>query len=88
MSIHSGYSSLGSRSKKVEVTTTLYELMEAISESIDTTAGSRLSGSFQEKSIPIQDRLIAKKISSMFIHGRIKFKRPRDVRESFPELFD
>ncbi len=88
MSIHSGYSSLGSRSKTVEITTTLYDLMEAISESIDNTSGFRFSRSVQEKSIPAQDRLIAKKISSMFLHGRIKFKHPRDVRESFPELFD
>ncbi len=88
MSIHSGYSSVGSRSRKVEITTTLYDLMEAIGESIDNTKGSRFSESVQGKYIPAQDRLIAKKISSMFLHGRIRFKHPRDVRESFPELFD
>lgn len=88
MSIHSGNNSLGSRSKTVEVTTTLYDLIEAIDLTFSHTSGSRPARPVQGQTIPVQDRLIARKISSMFLNGRIRFKHPRDVRDSFPELFD
>ncbi len=88
MSIHSGHSALGSRSKKVEITTTLYELMEAIGDGIGIPPELCVSGAFQDQVNPFQDRLIARKIAGMFVSGRIKFKRPRDVRKSFPEWFD
>ena len=88
MSIHSGHSALGSRSKKVEITTTLFDLMEAIGDSIGRTPELCMSGAFQDQVSPFRDRLIARKIAGMFVSGRIKFKRPRDIRKNFPEWFD
>ncbi len=88
MSIHSGHSARGSKSKKIEITTTLYDLMEAIGDGICITPELCMSGAFPERVNPFQDRLVARKIASMFVSGRIKFKRPRDVRKNFPEWFD
>jgi 5-enolpyruvylshikimate-3-phosphate synthase len=31
--------------------------------------------------------MIARRIAGMFMSGRIKFKRPRDVRKTYPEWF-
>jgi hypothetical protein len=88
MSIHSGHSALGSRIRKIEITTTLYDLMEALGDSFSSIPELCVSGAFQNQVNPFQDRIIARKIASMFLSGRIKFKRPRDVRENFPEWFE
>lgn len=88
MSIHSGRNAHGSRSKKIEITTTLYDLIEAIGESIGSTPELCMSGAYQERVTPFQDRLIATKVAGMFSSGKIKFKRPRDVKRNFPEWFD
>lgn len=88
MSIHGGHSALGSRSKKVEITTTLYDLIEAIGDGIGSTPELCMSGAFQDQVHPFQDRLIARRVAGMFVSGRIKFKHPKDVRKYFPEWFD
>jgi hypothetical protein len=90
MSIHSGFSSLGSRSTTVEVTTTLYELMEAMGKTIATLVEGRIpkpDKAGRKRPDPAQDRMIARKVAGMFLSGRIRFKSPRDVRKTYPEWF-
>jgi len=62
--------------------------MEAIGDGISITPELCMSGAFQDRVNPFQDRLIARMIAGMFVSGRIKFKRPRDVRKNFPEWFE
>ncbi|HNY66086.1 MAG TPA: hypothetical protein PKM41_11665 [Deltaproteobacteria bacterium] len=90
MSIHSGSRSLGSGSTSVEITTTLYELMEVMGEGIASLIEGRRQKpgrSGHKRPDPVQDRMIARRIAGMFMSGRIKFKRPRDVRKTYPEWF-
>jgi len=88
MSIHSGSSTLNSRSNTVEITTTLFELMEVMDASAAGTSRSHLPEAGQKQADPDQDRLIAMTIANMFLSGKIRFKHPRDIKKTFPEWFD
>lgn len=87
MSIHSGYSSLGTGSTTVEITTTLFDLMEAMGDRISLLFEPRMQSAGKKRPEPAQDRMIARRVAGMFSSGRIKFKRPRDIRKTYPEWF-
>ncbi|MFY9398991.1 MAG: hypothetical protein WAR22_11575 [Desulfomonilia bacterium] len=88
MSIHRGSSSLRSRSNTVEITTTLFELMEAMDEIVSSGSRARLSGTGARQAGLNQDREIAETIAGLFVSGKLRFKRPRDIEKAFPEWFD
>jgi len=88
MSIHSGSSTLNSRSNTVEITTTLFELMEAVDEIVSSDTEARLPKAGNKRIDLDQDRHVARTIANMFLSGKIRFKYPRDIRKAFPEWFD
>ncbi|HON37401.1 MAG: hypothetical protein ACOX3E_02360 [Desulfomonilia bacterium] len=88
MSIHSGFGTLSSRSNTVEITTTLFELMEAMVEQTDSEDTAGLHGQGRSQTDLDQDRQIARTIANMFLSGKIRFKHPRNIEQNFPELFD
>ena len=88
MSIHSGFGTLSSRSNTVEITTTLFELMGAMVERTGGEDEVRLPERVRSQDDLNQDRQIARTIANMFLSGKIRFKHPRDIKQSFPEWFD
>ncbi len=88
MSIHSGFGTLSSRSNTVEITTTLFELMEALVERTGGEDEIRLPEHGRSQTDLDQDRQIARTIANMFLSGKIRFKHPGDIKQNFPEWFD
>jgi hypothetical protein len=88
MSIHSGSSSLRSGSNTVEITTTLFELMEAMDEMVSSGSGARLPETGARQVGLKQDREIARTIAGMFVSGKLRFKHPQDIEKAFLEWFD
>lgn len=85
MSIHRGHISLGPVCDTVEITTTLYELMEAMGKRISSLFDTRARTLGKKRPDPAQDRMVARKVAGMIGAGRIKFKHPRDIRSTYPE---
>ncbi len=88
MSIHSGFGTLSSGSNTVEITTTLFELMGAMVEQTGGEGEIRLPEHGRSQTDLDQDRQIARTVANMFLSGKIRFKHPRDIKQSFPEWFD
>jgi hypothetical protein len=85
MSMHRGTHSLGSGITTVEITTTLYELMESMGDRISSLIDLRRPRAEKKNPARAQDRMIASRVAGMFLSGRIRFKRPGDVFTDFPE---
>lgn len=88
MSIHSGLGSMSPGSSMVEMTTTLFELMESMDRQISSLFEARTSGAGKKRPDPARDRVIARKIARMFLSGRLRFKHPASVRNTCPEWFE
>jgi hypothetical protein len=85
MSIHRGYGSSGPGSSFSQITTTLFELMESMDEQSASPHDAWKPGAGKTRPEPAQDRMIARKVAGMFLSGRIRFKRPGDIRNTYPE---
>jgi hypothetical protein len=79
MSSHRGCGSPG-KGAAIEITTTLYDLMETIDESLSSIVKTHMPDKR-----PALDRVIARKVAGMFLSGLVKFKHPGNILKTYPE---
>jgi hypothetical protein len=85
MSMHSGRISSRPVRASVEITTTLYELMEVLGERVSTVLETLAPAPGKKSPGQTQDSLIAGRVSRMLSSGRIRFKHPQVIWKTCPE---
>jgi hypothetical protein len=90
MSTHNGWTMTRAEAGTLKITTTLYDLVEAMGEHLSSLfdRGDLAPGTGKRRPDPVQERMIAARVAGMFSSGRLRFKHPWDVRMAYPEWFD